>query len=70
MGVEQVRKYCPLDASSKSVLDSAMPQLHLSARGYHLVLKLTRTTTDLNGEENISPAHLAEALQYRAKQEQ
>ena len=68
MGVEQVRKYCPLDASSKSVLESAMRQLHLSARGYHRVLKLARTIADLNGDENINPAHLAEALQYRAKQ--
>ncbi len=69
MGVEQVRKYCPLDSATKSVLESAMRQLHLSARGYHRVLKLTRTVADLNGEDQITPAHLAEALQYRAKQE-
>jgi magnesium chelatase family protein len=45
-----------------------MRQLYLSARGYQRVLKLTRTIADLNGDENITPAHLAEALQYRAKQ--
>ncbi len=67
MGVEQVRKYCQLDAASKSVLESAMRQLRLSARGYHRVLKLSRTIADLNGEAAISPTHLAEALQYRAK---
>jgi len=67
MGVEQVRKYCPLDAASKSVLESAMRQLRLTARGYHRVLKLSRTIADLDGEQAISPAHLAEALQYRAK---
>lgn len=69
MGVEQVRKYGPLDPASKSVLESAMRQLHLSARGYYRVLKLTRTIADLNGDDDITPAHLAEALQYRAKQE-
>ena len=69
MSVEQVRKYCTLDGSSKSILESAMRQLHLSARGYHRVLKLTRTIADLNGEDQITPAHLAEALQYRAKQD-
>ncbi|MBN2045596.1 MAG: YifB family Mg chelatase-like AAA ATPase [Anaerolineales bacterium] len=69
MSVEQVRLYCPLDATSKSVLTSAMRQLHLSARGYHRVLKLSRTIADLDGAENISPTHLAEALQYRAKQD-
>jgi magnesium chelatase family protein len=67
MGVEQIRKYCSLDATSKTVLESAMRQLHLSARGYHRVLKLSRTIADLSGEEHISPVHLAEALQYRAK---
>ena len=67
MGVEQIRKFCALDATSRSVLESAMRQLRLSARGYHRVLKLSRTIADLSGEENISPTHLAEALQYRAK---
>jgi len=67
MGVEQVRKYCMLDAAGKTIIDSAMRQLHLSARGYHRVLKLARTISDLNGDEHIAPAHLAEALQYRGK---
>ncbi|MEJ2759347.1 MAG: ATP-binding protein, partial [Anaerolineales bacterium] len=67
MGVEQVRKYCVLDAAGKTIIDSAMRQLHLSARGYHRVLKLARTIADLNGDESISPTHLAEALQYRGK---
>jgi len=67
MGVEQVRKYCTLDATSRTVLESAMRQLRLSARGYHRVLKLSRTIADLSGEDHISPVHLAEALQYRAK---
>jgi predicted ATPase with chaperone activity len=33
------------------------------------VLKLSRTIADLNGEAEISPGHLAEALQYRSKQD-
>jgi predicted ATPase with chaperone activity len=32
---------------------SAMMQLNLSARGYHRVLKLTRTIADLAGQEEI-----------------
>ena len=44
-----------------------MNQMQLSARAYHRVLKLARTIADLAGENEITPAHLAEALQYRPK---
>ena len=42
-------------------------QMQLSALAYHRVLKLARTIADLAGEMEISPQHLAEALQYRPK---
>jgi magnesium chelatase family protein len=44
-----------------------MHQMQLSARAYHRVLKLARTIADLVGELDITPQHLAEALQYRPK---
>jgi magnesium chelatase family protein len=46
-----------------------MNQMQLSVRAYHRVLKLARTIADLTGELNITPQHLAEALQYRSKLE-
>jgi magnesium chelatase family protein len=46
-----------------------MSQMQLSARAHHRVLKLARTIADLSAEEQISPQHLAEALQYRPKLE-
>ena len=63
----QIREYCQLDETCNSLMRSAMNQMQLSARAYHRVLKLARTIADQAGEENIGPAHLAEALQYRPK---
>lgn len=62
-----LRNYCQLDVKSNALMKTAMQQLQLSARGYHRVLKLARTITDLAGAEVIAPDHLAEALQYRPK---
>jgi magnesium chelatase family protein len=67
MGPAELRQYCPLDAGCQSLMKAAVRQLNLSARGYHRVLKLARTIADLAGEEQIGPAHLAEAIQYRPR---
>jgi magnesium chelatase family protein len=63
----EVRKYCALDDTARSLIKTAMNQLQLSARAYHRILKLSRTIADLAGSPNIQPTHLAEALQYRAR---
>jgi len=63
----EIRKHCELDTTSQSLMRSAMSQMQLSARAYHRVLKLARTIADLAGEGQISPQHLAEALQYRPR---
>ena len=63
----EVRKYCELDDTGRSLMKTAMNQLQLSARAYHRVLKLARTIADLAGSSVIGPSHLAEALQYRPR---
>jgi magnesium chelatase family protein len=63
----EIRKHCELDVTSQSLMRSTMSQMQLSARAYHRVLKLARTIADLAGEGQISPQHLAEALQYRPR---
>ena len=43
----------------------AIDKFGLSARAYTRILKVARTIADLEGTENIRPAHLSEAIQYR-----
>jgi magnesium chelatase family protein len=64
---KEIREFCPLDSDCRMLLRTASQQLGLSARAYHRVLKISRTIADLNGEKNISSIHLAEALQYQAR---
>ncbi len=68
MGPAEVRDFCVLDSTGEQLMRAAMRQLQLSARAYHRVLKLARTIADLAGEANITPPHLAEALQYRPRE--
>jgi magnesium chelatase family protein len=63
----EVRLFCQLDETGRSLMRTAMNQLQLSARAYHRILKLARTIADLAGSETIAPQHLAEALQYRPR---
>ena len=67
MTAVEVRQYCQLEPVASGLLQSAMKQLHLSARAFHRILKLSRTIADLAGAETIETAHLAEALQYRPR---
>ena len=61
----EIRRFCKLDEACNTLMRAAMKQYHLSARAYHRVLKLSRTIADLAHEPHITPAHMAEALQYR-----
>lgn len=62
-----IREFCQLDDESVALLRAAVTQMHLSARGYNRILKLARTIADLAKSGSIQLAHLAEALQFRAK---
>ena len=53
------------DEAGRRLLDEAVGALHLSARGYHRVLRVARTIADLEGAASVRRPHIAEALSYR-----
>ncbi len=65
LGAGQIRRFCKLGASEKDLLEEAFERIGLSARGYHRILRVARTIADMDGAENISCTHIAEALGYR-----
>jgi magnesium chelatase family protein len=54
------------DGSGLALLRDAASSMQLSARGYHRVLRVARTLADLDGSDQVSRVHFAEALSYRA----
>jgi magnesium chelatase family protein len=65
-----LKQHCQLSPDCQRLLETAMDRLGLSARAYHRILKLARTIADLAGEEQMAPAHVAEAIQYRTMDRQ
>lgn len=66
---KMVKELCPLSNQVQAFLRSAVVELGLSARGYYRVMKIARTIADLAGEEVIALSCVAEALQYRPREE-
>ncbi|HEV3263375.1 MAG TPA: hypothetical protein VG013_41450 [Gemmataceae bacterium] len=61
-----LRRHCPLDDESRGLLKTAMEGLGLSARAHDRILRVARTAADLENAPDIRPAHLSEAINYRA----
>ena len=66
MSSKMLKEFCSISNVGMNLLKTAMEKLHLSARAYDRILKVSRTIADLSASEEIKPEHLAEAIQYRS----
>jgi magnesium chelatase family protein len=66
MSSKLLRDVCRINSSGSLLLKTAMEKLDLSARAYDRILKVSRTIADLDGNPDILPEHLAEAIHYRS----
>ena len=55
------------DEPGRKLLAQAAEAMRLSARGYHRVLRVSRTIADLSGSDGVGRVHVAEALSYRRR---
>ena len=62
---KDVKKLAFLTPEAEAVLKLATEKYDFSARSYFRLIKVARTIADLENEDKILPAHMAEALQYK-----
>ena len=65
MSSRHIKKHCKIDPASRSILESAIDKLGLSARAFNRILKIARTIGDLEAKQDIQVDHISEAIQYR-----
>ena len=65
MSVKQIERYCPLCEACRTTLENLMAKMGFSMRAYFRIIRVARTIADLEGAEDIRPAHLLEAASYR-----
>lgn len=61
----KMEKYCKIGDNERRYLRSFISKMGVSARGYHRIIKISRTIADLNGDDFISLEHISKAVQYR-----
>lgn len=67
MTKRQVEQHCQLDRAGEQMMSAAISTRRISARGYHRLLRVSRTIADLAEMERIGADHLALAILLRGQ---
>ena len=65
LGTGELKRYVPLRAAQRKLLEQIFQTMNLSARAYHRIIRLARTIADLEGSEDVLERHISEAACYR-----
>jgi magnesium chelatase family protein len=66
MGSKDLKRFCPLSDEVRTMLETSVARLGLSARAFDRIIKVARTIADLEASPDIDPPHIAEAINYRS----
>ncbi|WP_053980131.1 YifB family Mg chelatase-like AAA ATPase [Marinagarivorans algicola] len=61
----ELHDYCALSKEGERLLERAVEQLNMSARGYDRILRVARTLADMAQSAHVDINHISEALAYR-----
>ncbi|HYP91054.1 MAG TPA: YifB family Mg chelatase-like AAA ATPase [Polyangiaceae bacterium] len=65
LSASELERVLVLDAPSRGLMESCVRQLGLSARAFGKILRVARTVADLEGAEQVGPAHVTEGISGR-----
>ncbi len=65
MSAKETEKYAAVQPEARDTVAEAMLRLHLSARAYDRIIKVSRTIADLDDSQHVEQRHVREAIQYR-----
>lgn len=64
-----IKKYVQMENDAEILLKKAITSFKLSARSYFKIIKIGQTIADMDNSKIIKTAYIAEALQYRLKED-